>query len=64
MKHNLASFRSILKEIEKWHLIVTFQYAFCNVKVLKTGKMPKNISLKKFHKISKYPKYAQITFVS
>ena len=52
MKHNLASFSPILKKIEKWHLIVIFHYAFCNVKTLKTAKMPKNTSLKKFHKIS------------
>ena len=29
-----------------------FHYAFCNVKTLKTAKMPKNTSLKKIHKIS------------
>ena len=52
MKHNLASFRSISRKIEKWLLIVTFHYAFCNVKTLKTAKMPKNISLKEFHKNS------------
>ena len=52
MRQNLGSFISIFIKIEKWHLIVIFHYAFCNVKTLKTAKMPKNTSLKKFHKIS------------
>ena len=52
MKHNLESFRFILKKSKKCHLIVIFHYAFCNVKTLKTAKIPKNISLKKIHKIS------------
>ena len=50
MKHNLASFRSISKKIKKWHLIVIFHHAFCNVKTLKTAKMFKNNSLKNFIK--------------
>ena len=52
MKHNLESFRFIQERIEKWHLIVIFHYAFCNVKTLEIAKMTKNTSLKKFHKIS------------
>ena len=52
MKHNLESFRFIFEKLKKLHLIFIFHYAFCNVKTLKTAKMPKDISLKKFHKIS------------
>ena len=37
MKHNLASFGSILKKIKNY-LIVNFHHAFCNVKTLKTTK--------------------------
>ena len=48
-----GQFQIYFKKIEKQHLIVIFHPAFCNVKTLKTAKMPKNISLKKFHKISK-----------
>ena len=51
MKHNLASFRYILKKLEM-AFNCHFYYAFCNVKTLKTAKMPKNISLKNFNKIS------------
>ena len=52
MRHHLGSFIFIFKKFKKWHLIVIFHYAFCNVKTLKTAKMTKNSSLKKFHKIS------------
>ena len=52
MRHNLGSSSSSFKKNEKWHLIVIFHYAFCNFKTSKTAKMPKNTSLKKFHKIS------------
>ena len=49
---NFGKFQIYFKKIEKWHLIIIFQSAFCNVKTLKTAKMPKNTSLKKNHRIS------------
>ena len=51
MRHKLGSFSFIFEKLKNG-IIVIFHHAFCNVKTLKTAKMPKNTSLKKFHKIS------------